>query len=59
MVCNKEYINMASDEIRNLSLGLHRFFDDSNFEVAIEILLFRNVADHLQKYFSLIIPLNG
>ena len=36
----KQYINMASDEIRNLSHRLApAFFDDSNFEVAIEILL--------------------
>ena len=36
----KEYITMASDEIRNLSHRLApAFFDDSNFEVAIEILL--------------------
>ena len=36
----KDYITMASDEIRNLSHRLApAFFDDSNFEVAIEILL--------------------
>ncbi len=36
----KEYINMASDEIRNLSHRLApAFFEDSNFELAIEILL--------------------
>lgn len=36
----KEYINMASDEIRNLSHRLApAFFDDSSFEVAIEVLL--------------------
>ena len=36
----KEYITMASNEIRNLSHRLApAFFDDSNFEVAIEILL--------------------
>ena len=36
----KEYINMASDEIRNLSHRLApAFFEDSNFEVAIEVLL--------------------
>lgn len=36
----KEYINLASDEIRNLSHRLApAFFDDSNFEVAIEVLL--------------------
>ena len=46
----KEYINMASDEIRNLSHRLApAFFDDSNFEVAIEILLNSfNVADQYQ-----------
>jgi len=43
----KEYINMASDEIRNLSHRLApAFFDDSSFEVAIEILINTfNVAD--------------
>ena len=43
----KEYINMASDEIRNLSHRLApAFFDDSSFEVAIEILINSfNVAD--------------
>ena len=36
----KRYINMASDEIRNLSHRLApAFFEDSNFEVAIEVLL--------------------
>ncbi len=36
----KEYINMASDEIRNLSHRLApAFFEDSNFEVAIDVLL--------------------
>ena len=36
----KQYINMASDEIRNLSHRLApAFFDDSSFEVAIEVLL--------------------
>lgn len=36
----KDYINMASDEIRNLSHRLApAFFDDSSFEVAIEVLL--------------------
>lgn len=36
----KEYITMASNEIRNLSHRLApAFFDDSNFEVAIQILL--------------------
>ena len=46
----KEYINMASDEIRNLSHRLApAFFDDSNFEVAIEILLNTfNVADQYE-----------
>jgi PAS domain S-box-containing protein len=35
----KQYINMASDEIRNLSHRLApAFFDDSSFEVAIEVL---------------------
>lgn len=46
----KQYINMASDEIRNLSHRLApAFFDDSNFEVAIEILLNTfNVADQYE-----------
>ena len=36
----KQYINMASDEIRNLSHRLApAFFDDSSFESAIEVLL--------------------
>ena len=36
----RKYINMASDEIRNLSHRLAPvFFDDSSFEVAIEVLL--------------------
>lgn len=36
----KEYINMASDEIRNLSHRLApAFFDDSGFEIAVEGLL--------------------
>ncbi|MBC7615228.1 MAG: response regulator [Pedobacter sp.] len=36
----KDYITMATDEIRNLSHRLApAFFDDSNFEVAVEILL--------------------
>lgn len=35
----KQYINMAAEEIRNLSHRLApAFFDDSNFEVAIEVL---------------------
>ena len=46
----KEYINMASDEIRNLSHRLApAFFDDSNFELALEILLNTfNVADEYE-----------
>jgi PAS domain S-box-containing protein len=36
----KQYINMASEEIRNLSHRLApAFFDDSSFEVAIEVLI--------------------
>ena len=36
----KKYINMASEEIRNLSHRLApSFFEDSSFEVAIEVLL--------------------
>ena len=36
----KQYINMASEEIRNLSHRLApAFFDDSSFEVAIQVLL--------------------
>ena len=52
----KEYINMASEEIRNLSHRLApAFFDDSSFEVAIEVLLNSfNVADQyeIEIYFD-------
>ena len=50
----KEYINMASDEIRNLSHRLApAFFDDSSFEVAIEIMLNTfNIADQYEIIFQ-------
>ncbi|MCY7291701.1 MAG: PAS domain S-box protein, partial [Ferruginibacter sp.] len=46
----KQYINMASDEIRNLSHRLApAFFDDSSFEMAIEVLLNSfNAADEYE-----------
>lgn len=46
----KEYIVMASNEIRNLSHRLApAFFEDSNFEVAIEILINTfNAADEYE-----------
>ena len=46
----REYINMASDEIRNLSHRLApAFFKDSNFEEAIQVLLNSfNVADQYE-----------